>query len=95
MGEGAHRSSEKIYHFLRMALDITSHHKYVQLSSSSRALPIRTRLSAVMMLGLEFWPNIIIEHAFHVALWIAAAKLLRSCLWLVGLVYRLPTVEFM
>ena len=56
-------SSENILFFesLRMALVITSHHKYVQLSGSNHTLPIcSSRVGVVMMLGFEFWPSMII-----------------------------------
>lgn len=78
VGEGACRSPENtpFSESPRMALVITSYHKYIQLSSSSCALPICRRIGMVTMLGLELWPGIIIKHAIRVALWTTAAKLL-------------------
>ena len=51
-----HRSAENIPVFERMALVITLYHKYVQLSDSNHALPIRSRIGVVMTLVLELWP---------------------------------------
>ena len=47
----------KLQESQRMALVITSHHKYVQ--DSNRALAIHSRIGVVMTLLLELWPSII------------------------------------
>ena len=46
---------------LRMALVITLHHKYIQLSGSNHALPIHSRIGVVIMLTLELCLSIILE----------------------------------
>ena len=43
-----------------MALVITLHHKYIQLSSSNHTIPICSRIGMVMVLGFKLWPSMII-----------------------------------
>jgi len=72
-----------VFESLRTVLVITSHHKYVQLCSGNRALPICSRTG--MMLLLKLWPGIIVARRKYasfkpancVVMWIAAVKLLR------------------
>jgi len=58
VGVGAGGEGQRIYVFffffesLRMALVITLHHKYSQLSGSNHALPIHSRIGVVIMLVL-------------------------------------------
>ena len=65
MGGGAGGEGQRIYRFfesLRMALVITLHHKYTQLSGSNHALPIHSGIGVVIMLVLELCLSIILEY---------------------------------
>jgi len=61
-----HRRSENIpvFESLRMALVITSHHKYVQLSASNHVLLIPSRIGVVMT-AHKLWPGIIVTILKH------------------------------
>ena len=63
VGGGAGGEGQRIYRFfesLRMALVITLHHKYTQLSGSNHALPIHSGIGVVIMLVLELCLSIIL-----------------------------------
>ena len=63
VGGGAGGEGQRIYHCfesLRMALVITLHHKYTQLSGSNHALPIHSGIGVVIMLVLELCLSIIL-----------------------------------
>ena len=100
-----HRSSENISLFesLRMALVITSHQKYIQLSGSNHTLPIHSRIGVIAT--LELWPSMIIARYTHASFYClccivdysseTASIMTVIPLWLVESVYRLHTIQFM
>ena len=100
-----HRSSENIplFESQRMALVITLHHKYIQLSDSNHTLPIHSRIGVIMT--LELWPSMIIARHTHVSFYCLCCIVDNSSetasimtvipLWLVESVYRLHTIQFM
>ena len=59
-------SSENI--LPKMALMITLHHKYVQLSSSNLAFPICSTVGLIMMLGIWASISIILQYTLFVML---------------------------
>jgi len=65
------KSSENIHvpflESLRMVLVISSHYKYVQLSSCNHGLPTSSRIGVVMTLVFKLWPSIIIVRRKHVS----------------------------
>ena len=81
--------SETLPYFesLRMALMITLHHKYVQLSSSNRVLPIHSRIGVVITLGLELWPSITIARPIY-----ASFKTCSLCCIVDGSSETVPTM---
>jgi len=74
--------SEPISESLRMALVITLHHKYIQLSGSNHTLPIHSRIGVVLSLGLGLYNYSemhickFLKNAIRIASWTTAAKLL-------------------
>ena len=73
---GASSENLPLFESLRMALVITLHHKYVQLSSSNHTIPICSRKGMVMVLEFNYshmQTCEFLKHVIHVALWTAAA----------------------
>jgi len=61
--------SQKLRNILpKMALMITLHHKYVQLSSCNLAFPIRSTVGVIMMLGIWASISIILQYMLFVML---------------------------
>ena len=85
VGGGAGGEGQRIYRFfesLRMALVITLHHKYTQLSGSNHALPIHSGIGVVIMLVLELCLSIILEDTFA-SLPHASAQTMHMChMWM-------------